>query len=273
MKSESAWVEGDGLRYQISGRVDDPITIHHTRMGTFYEQYPLRRMSRLAQRTLERIDSGYIIDAGANIGNHTLYLAGSNPSARVYAFEMNPLTYGYLKQNVHRSELKNINIYNYGLSSALGQCGVKQNSDNPLGGAQLDFGKEVKQEVELVTLDHFIAEKHILNRCVLIKMDVEGHEYEVLKGAKRLIGESSPMVYAELKEIEEFKKISTFLFSMGYTIAYAEDGALPNFLFVHRKDLSYLFTDQELEEIKTGLCLRIVEAWQLHRLIKRLKSQ
>ncbi len=272
MKSISTIVKGDGLAFTFSGCADDPITKHHLKTGSFYEHAPMGRLAHLVRKITIASNDGYVIDAGANIGNHTLYFAGMCSYLGVHSFEMNPVTFDYLKSNVELSGLKNISILNNGLSSKNGKCGIKQNSDNPLGGAQLDFSERNTSEVELITLDDWAAKEHLNKRCVLIKMDVEGHEYEVLKGAKKLINDNFPMIYAELKEVQQFKMISEFLFGMGYVIAYAEEGALPNFLFVRRREMNSLFSVIEIDEIRNDLCSRVVDTWQLHRKIKNLMS-
>lgn len=272
MNSISTKVAGHGLEFIILGRDDDPITRHHLNTGEFYEMNALSRISLLVHKLLKQIRAGYIIDAGANIGNHTLFLAAQNPSAMVHAFEMNQETFSYLHRNISKSNLNNVTINNYGLSSKSGYAGIKSTASNPLGGARLDFSDGNSSDVALTTLDNWAVDNKITDRCVLMKLDVEGHEYEVLKGAERLVEENRPMIYAELKELEEFNKFYSFLAEMGYTIAYAEEGALPNFLFIHDSELNVIFSSEELERSKIDLCYRLVEAWQLHRLIKTLRN-
>lgn len=270
--SASAIVQSDGLSFVMHGCADDPITKHHIKTGSFYELSPMKRLVSLINRFIHEFGNGYIIDAGANIGNHTLYFAGTCPDTKVFSFEMNPITFRFLEVNVELAALDNVSIYNYGLSSKDGRCGVKENIGNPLGGTQLDFSNGACN-VELIAIDQWARKFAPQTRCALIKLDVEGHEFEVLKGAKELIQQTRPMIYAELKEVQQFKEISEFLQDLGYTVAYAEDGALPNFLFVQRSETNVLFSVSELDQIKQKLCARVVDAWQLHRKIKRLSSQ
>lgn len=272
MKIVTCNISGDGFKFRITGCEADPITKYHIRSGTFYEKDALSRMSELAAKLISQFGSGYIVDGGANIGNHSLYFGAANSRAKVYAFEMNPYTFRLLDNNVRESALDNIEVFNRGLSEDNGFCGVKENRDNPLGGAQLDFSDSNGSSVRLVRLDDWARDFQPDDVCVLIKLDVEGHELQALRGAYGIIKESNPLIFLEIKEIDEFKAITRFLSDLGYIIAYAEKGALPNFLFVHKDRVSTLFSERELWSAKESLCLRVVETWQLHRELRKLRK-
>lgn len=265
-------VEGDGLRLTLRGLATDPITRDHARTGTFYELGALRKIHDLISKLSGFHRSNWMIDAGANIGNHTTYLAGRLPRLKIVSFEMNPRTYAYLDGNVKASGYTNIETHNFGLSDQPGFCGIRQNSANPLGGAQLDM-KSGGRDVELIKIDDYLAGSPPAGRCIFLKLDVEGHEENVLKGADKLLQQHQPMIFVELKEVAEFRRVSELLSGYGYSIAYAEDDALPNFLFCHKEDMRILFTSEDLEQVRAKLCGRIVDAWQLYRTIRRLQAE
>lgn len=264
-------VSADGVSVVIKGLARDPITVHHRKTSTFYELEPLRRLSSLLQRQVQAEPGAWMIDAGANIGNHSLYLGSLHRDLQILAFEMNPLTYSFLAENIRRAELKNVKCINNGLSDRPGRCGIRQNKDNPLGGAQLNVSDD-GGEVELISIDQFLRNVPTAGRCIFVKLDVEGHETQVLEGARLTIAEHRPLIYAELKEVNEFRIVADMLRALGYAVAYAEAGALPNFLFAHTDDFQRLFSRESVLAELEALSFRVVEAWQLHRKIRQLTA-
>jgi FkbM family methyltransferase len=268
----SPFVESDGVGVFISGLSTDPISQFHAKSGVFYELGALRNMVVRIERLSSKEREYWIVDAGANIGNHSLYIAGRLPACSVRSFEMNPLTYTFLRENVQTSGFSNIAIYNLGVSDRTAFCGVRQNNGNPLGGAQVDLAS-TDGNVELVTLDGFLENNAPPGRCVFMKLDVEGHEEQALKGATSFLARHRPVIYSELKDVSEFEKVNGLLMPLGYQPVYVEDDALPNITFCHVNDIGIIFSEAELETIRSRLFSRIVSGWQLHRTIRQLRKE
>ncbi len=137
-----------------------------------------------------------LIDIGANIGNHSVYL--SKYFDTVIAFEPNPFTYEILKINT--SQYSNISIKNFGLSSFKDSVFLSEDKRN-LGGSKIydDKNKIPKnltvREIFLEKLDDL--DIHASKNSVLIKLDVEGHENKVLKGSKKFIIKHKPVICFE----------------------------------------------------------------------------
>ena len=120
------------------------------------------------------------IDIGANIGGHSLYF--SNYYHKVISFEPNVRTYKILSLN---SELvSNIDCFNLGLSDQDQSAILVVNKSNKGGAYILAKGSKKKLDetvnIELKKLDTFLPN---LENVGLIKIDVEGHELQALKGA------------------------------------------------------------------------------------------
>jgi FkbM family methyltransferase len=142
------------------------------------------------------------MDIGAHLGLHTIYLAQRSHS--VYAFELVPETYRLLKINVKMNQLKNVYMSNVGLSAtSVSKHTIylpSQEGFSNTGCARLDalvgIDKPVPTSVQLMSLDDW-EERHPLTRLDFIKIDVEGHEQEVLAGAKRVLSKFKPTIVME----------------------------------------------------------------------------
>lgn len=141
------------------------------------------------------------IDVGCNIGLMSLaasQFVGHNGA--VYAFEPHPDTFSILQDNIELNNSKNIFSYNIALGEKEEKVLIYSNMQVNRGSASLIKTSqnqcEVK-EVAIMSLDDFIIEKGIKN-IRMLKVDVEGWELEVFKGASQLLsGENAPIVCFE----------------------------------------------------------------------------
>ena len=137
-----------------------------------------------------------VLDVGANIGDYTLELSERFPNdVKIYAFEPSRETFEILKQKV--SGISQVQINNFGFSDSEAELPLykDQNHNEMASIYQRDLrGAGVHMDhVETITvrtLDNFTSENNI-DQINFLKIDVEGHELEVLKGGKRLLEKSS----------------------------------------------------------------------------------
>ena len=110
---------------------------------------------------------------------------------RVYAFEPQRKVYRELPHNIALNDLNNIVPLRYAIGSEVGVVEMNPPRDGyHEGGVQIGAGGE---QAELRTLDSFGFEN-----VSLIKIDVEGHENQVLAGAANLIRASKPAILIEI---------------------------------------------------------------------------
>jgi FkbM family methyltransferase len=179
-----------------------------------------------------------IIDIGANIGTHTVgiikHITAKNITGiKVKAFEPQPFIYSILNQNVQYTKSESTiqtSLYNFGLSDSESTIYMTMPDynvvENP-GGYGLDFNTQKdleKTEIHIKTLDSF----GFTNVCFM-KIDVEGHENQVLKGAIETIKKSKPVMIIEIlggvtlntasiSEIKYINDTKEFIKSLNYNV-------------------------------------------------------
>lgn len=145
------------------------------------------------------------VDVGANQGEFTLFASKRVPNGTVIAFEPMSLFYDRLVTNVALNKLDNVRCLRVGLSDTSGEVPIYFNEDNalnheglaslfPLG--EREGGKEV---ITLTTLDA-VVNTHGIDRVDFIKIDVEGSELPVLKGAESALRRFKPALMVELND-------------------------------------------------------------------------
>jgi FkbM family methyltransferase len=126
------------------------------------------------------------VDVGSNSGSYTV-LAGGVVGTKVIAFEPFPDTFHRLKRNCDLNQINHlVELFNVGVGSESGKMYLSTNLDT-MNHVVKSGQSENILEVEVFTLDNVIGE----SRPALIKIDVEGFEYEVLKGASSLLNQVS----------------------------------------------------------------------------------
>jgi len=158
------------------------------------------------------------LDVGANIGNHSI--AFSNISKEVASFEPNRKIFHLL--NINKSLKSNIKIFNYGLSDKNEILNAYVPINN-FGGASVRKKriKVLRKESLTFELKKFDDIKNFSKLNIgLVKIDVEGNEYKVIKGMKHLLFSQSPIILFEKNDINIENREINFLKQMGYKYFY-----------------------------------------------------
>jgi len=152
------------------------------------------------------------LDIGSNIGLFSLYAAEIvTEKGKIHAFEPTPDTYSRLKENIELNGFQNIiTTNNIGLSSSKGALKLNVSSDGHDAwntfAQQSEMKFENNIEIPVERLDDYLLEKKLSpDKIAFVKMDVEGWEMEVVKGANNLlIDKNAPVFMVEFTESNLF---------------------------------------------------------------------
>ena len=160
------------------------------------------------------LSSSVALDAGANIGAYSRRMAET--FGEVHAIELASDTFACLAKNIDAWGLsEKVHVHHAAVSDQPGFVGMGSG-----GWLRRSISREIKGQgnIPAVTIDSLVLE-----RVVLIKLDVEGHELQALNGALDTISRCQPYIMMELKarHIEKGTadlRAHNALISMGYEI-------------------------------------------------------
>jgi FkbM family methyltransferase len=160
-----------------------------------------------------------VLEAGANIGAHTVMLARACAPGRLIAFEPQQRAFQLLCANLTMNEIENVTAYPEAVGAAAGMVELPavdyaaagnfgSVSPRPAQGQGWHEGRMVR----LRTIDSLD-----LPACGLIKADVEGWEAGVLRGAMATIARCRPILYVENDRAAQQAELIGLIDALGYT--------------------------------------------------------
>lgn len=168
----------------------------------------------------------FIFDIGANIGQSALYFQKFFPKAAIHSIEPINKTYNTLVQNTKAH--KNIINHNFAfgdLNQNIKVSYITNSGENSLiKEVNESIKSENKQLVNITTVDDFIA-KYKIEHIDLMKIDTEGFDYKVLKGAEKALKEKKiDFIVCEVgflydKRHGNFEEINDFLYKNDYWLS------------------------------------------------------
>jgi FkbM family methyltransferase len=172
----------------ITARADDGY--FHNAEHHAQELFPLAALARGSA------GADTILDVGGNIGLSCMTLALACPDNKVVVFEPSPSSAELLRKNLSQNEILNVSVIQAAVSNVSGRVklneGITSGFSHILTEGYLGGSQSGTTEVPVYVLDDFIHDK-----ISFVKIDVEGHEPNVICGMKRLIETHNPLIYME----------------------------------------------------------------------------
>lgn len=143
--------------------------------------------------------NGVFLDVGAYFGWYALNVARERPRARVIAFEPVPSSQALLEENRARNRLPNVRLARAAVGAEAGEAEMELPPTANGGSARLAAGDGAaeRRRVPVTTLDATVEAQGLV-RVDLVKIDVEGAEVEVLRGAAETLRRHRPRLLVEL---------------------------------------------------------------------------
>lgn len=154
--------------------------------GTFYETRQMTQVLPMIPR------DAVIVDAGANIGNHTVFFAKVCQAREVHAFEPLRSVFAILQRNVALNALGNVRCHNLALGASEGRATLHNFPHVNIAASV--FGATADGDYPMASLDALA-----LPRMDVLKIDVEGAQVPLLEGARQSILRHRPLVWIELR--------------------------------------------------------------------------
>lgn len=163
---------------------------------------------------IENLKSGDIIfDIGANVGFYSLLAAElAGEESRVFSFEPLEENFNYLKKHILINNYRNIFLFKEAVADKNDFGFFKKEKSSAMG--HLGDGNI---KVETISLDEWIKNGK-LPFPNFLKIDVEGAEFSVLKGAQNLLKEKHPIIFLSIHGDLLREKCFNFLLSSGYDL-------------------------------------------------------
>jgi FkbM family methyltransferase len=215
-----------GLKYRIGAALDGALQAtlasRHFPL-TRYVPYGVSWLYDL-QRFMGSRDLGVLFDVGANTGQTLGHLLRYAPDAEIYSFE--PTDSAFAALSARYGGRRNVHLQKMALGSRSETLALQVRANSELNTlVAADAGGGTIQTTEVSTVDEVVARNGITH-LDLMKIDVQGWEMEVVRGASRLIDDHNLIfVLAEMtfrsdeKEMQQFTELHDHLEARGFVLS------------------------------------------------------
>jgi FkbM family methyltransferase len=192
-----------------------------------------------------------VIEIGANLGYMTVYISRAVPAGQVLAIEPIPDNVKTLKRMVEFYKCDNVAIEDSAIGATTGVCQMTVPVIN--GALQQGLSHIIQQgskpdgiKVRMETLDEIVARRYPTAKVSAIKLDVEDHESEVLKGGMSTIANCRPIIYTELWASSNKVQFMDIILAQNYDAYVFEGGQIVKYSTeLHSGVSNYFFLPRE----------------------------
>lgn len=171
----------------------------------------------------------HVIDLGSNIGSYSLQFARMASKGMVYAFEPSQFNLRRLEKNISLNSFNNIRTYNVALGENAANAELSVINPYNLGMNRITKvpGKYSSENILVTTLD-FLDAQNTFEKADLVKIDTEGFELKVLRGAWKFLQRWKPVLFIELidfnlmQQDDSASALIEFVQKAGYSVLDAK---------------------------------------------------
>jgi len=211
------------------------VTLYGLNFKTRQNSKDIAILSYLYEPSTTKLISGargkVFIDIGAHIGRYSLLAASKG--FNVLSFEPNKSNFGSLLENISLNKFnKKIKVFKVGLSdkSAKGTLYINPSQEEKISLLENKDKNTQKENVFLDKLDNIFIKQDIKAKDIgVIKIDTEGTELDVLKGAINVLSKGAAILVIEIQRFKLKAQIDSFLKKFGYKREDVLDGR--NYVF------------------------------------------
>jgi FkbM family methyltransferase len=142
----------------------------------------------------------FLLDCGSNYGFYSFYIASLSSGNQVLALEASPETFNSFKANLELNNFRNINYRNLAISEVSGKLisFYESHNDWESSATHNKFQNNKIASVETTTIDKELSKKDLSDFVIIIKLDIEGNEFNAIQGGKDTILKYEPLITIEL---------------------------------------------------------------------------
>jgi FkbM family methyltransferase len=142
----------------------------------------------------------FLLDCGSNYGFYSFYVASLSLGYQVLSFEASPETFNSFKANLELNNFRNIDYRNLAISEVAGKfiSFYESYNDWESSATHNKFKNNKIVNIETTTIDQELSKKDLSNFVVIIKLDIEGNEFNAIQGSKDTILKYEPLITIEL---------------------------------------------------------------------------
>jgi FkbM family methyltransferase len=193
--------------------------------GETYEPEVQNALKVLVGLDRMRNDTTVVADIGANIGLHSFCLKSLYPEMQIIAFDPSPYSWKYMELSVKYNKIQNVRIEKIALSDKNGTIDLFNWGQESSYDSLENTGRVVGVKPNIINVPVArLDDIKDLPRVTVIKMDCEGAELSILKGAKQLLLNNKPLILLEFNKynMQPFnvnsEQIFTFMSEIDYSI-------------------------------------------------------
>ena len=200
------------------------------------------------------------IDLGSNIGYYAVIESNIvGESGKIFAIEPSPVNFPILKSNLENQKMNNFLAYNIAIGDKNENMEFIISSKSNWSKIRMN-NEKINSEDKIIkipvkTLDSFVQENDI-KKIDILRMDVEGFEYNIIVGANNVLEKYKPKIFVEIHKMylgkEKTCKIFNDLKNKGYEIKYYIPRIYDSPIIGKLKDIKEITIDQMLNKLNSN---------------------